>query len=756
MSKTRYVGQRVESLEAVERVTGRTAFGADIHLNGMLHGKVLRSPHPHAWIKHIAVDKALALEGVKAVVTSGDFPKLGGTGSPFAEYGPARLDHMRDGILAGKKVLYEGHPVAAVAATTLEAAEEALELIQVEYDLLPAIDDPLKAMEPGAPLLHEDLYTQTLGEKPQRPSNIASSMESNRGDVEAAFATSHLVMEHTCDTRTLHQGYMEPHSTTAHMGLDGRATVWTATQGSFGVQGQISALLGIAQDKLTVVPMEVGGSFGGKDGSALAVLCVMLSKRTGRPVKITMTREEVLRASGPVPGAHITIKAGATREGKLTAFHGKLVYDAGAFPGGLLLMPHRAAFGAYNVYNRKVQSCDVVTNKPRCGAYRAPGGPPVAFAIETLMDKMAEALGMDPLKFRQLNYVREGDLMTIDIPYNRVGLKDVLERAEQHPHWTSPLDGPNRGRGFAVGFWRGGTLTTSAWISIYPDGSVNLVTGQVDLTGARTSIRQIVADELQIPMERVSVRVADTSNAPFSASTSGSRTTRNLGAAAQKACQDVLGQMKQHACHQLRAGAGEIEYGDGRFWARSEPEKTVGWDQVARGSVGLGEGPVLGKGAITQMQFAPGFAAHIADVEVDPETGKVHLLRYTCVQDVGKAINPTLMESQIQGGLAQGIGWAMSEYLDYKDGKLQNRTLLDYRMPTAMDLPMLALDIVEVPAPDGPYGARGVAELPLNAPAAAIANAIYRAAGVRLTRLPMTPEEVFWAIRAKEQAKSSS
>lgn len=754
---TKYVGQRTRKVDALERVTGKATFGADLHLPGMLYGKVLRSPHPHAKIRGIDATKALALDGVKAVMTADDLPPLDRVvGTTGGELLISLLD-LRKMTIAHDKVLYDGHAIAAVAATTPEIAEQAVRLIEVDYQVLPPVENAPDAMKSDAALLHEDMYTKTLGERPTVPSNIAMYVESARGDVEQGFAQADLVHETSYSTKMVHQGYIEPTATAAWAQDDGKVTVWSTTQGIFGIRRSLCDLLEFSLDRINVIPMEVGGAFGGKIYAILEPLAVVLSRKSGRPVKMVMTRAEVFRATGPGAPAHIMVKTGTRKDGTLTACYARIIMDAGAFAGSPVSAASIVSFAPYKVDNLKIDGYDVVTNKPRVQAYRAPGGTPAGFAIESHMDEVAEQLGIDPLQFRMINAVEEGDRMTNDQIYNRIGLKEMLIRVSEHPAWTTPLEpGPYRGRGFAAGFWQGATLASSAYVLVHSDGSITLNSGQVDLTGTRTTMGQIVAQEMQVPLDTVSVRVGDTESTPYTDLSAGSRTAYSFGAAVHEACQQAMAQLKAHAAEQFDVTPAEVEYGSGRFWVRENQEQSVDLSTIAMGSARRATGPVCGYGAVTRLQAAPQFGANVVDVEVDPETGKVSILRYTIFQDVGKAINPAMVEGQMQGGAAQGIGWAITEYYDYDQGVLRNPTLLDYRIPTALDLPMLDTVIIEVPASDGPYGVRGVGEVPIIPPPAALASAISQAVGVRLNKLPMTPEAVFWAIQAKKNVESSA
>jgi len=750
--RTNYVGKRVIKVDAIERVTGKATYGADIRLPGMLHGKVLRSPHPHAVIKSLDITKATAIKGVEAIVTAADLPPIETvTGMAGGELLISLLD-LRKMALAHDKALYDGHAIVGIAATTHDIAEEAARLIEIEYEILPPVENAIDAMKPDAPLLHGDLYTKTLGERPSKPSNLAMYMESNRGNLESGFAEADFVHETSYSTKMVHQGYMEPTTAVAWAQADGKVTVWSSTQGIFGIRKSVSQLLNMPLNKVNVVPMEVGGAFGGKIYAILEPLAVMLSMKSGRPVKMVMSRAEVFRATGPGSPMNAVIKTGTKKDGTLTACYAKIIMDAGAFPGAPVSGAAAVSFGPYKVDNLKIEGYDVVTNKPRVQAYRAPGGTPIAFAIEAHMDEVAEKLGIDTLKFRLINVAEEGDKTTTDQTYNRIGMKEILKQVSQHSCWTTPLiPGPNRGRGIASGYWQGATLTSSAAVLVHPDGTVTLISGQVDLTGTRTTMRQIVADAMQIPIEGIDARVGDTDSSPYTDLSAGSRTTYSLGVATHMACQDALRQLKAHAADHLQAPTEDIEYSSGVFSVRENPEQTIDLIAVAQNSTRRATGPICGYGTVTRLQAAHQFALHVADVEVDKDTGKVTILRYTAFQDVGKAINPTQVEGQIQGGAAQGIGWALTEYYDYDKGILRNPTLLDYRIPTALDMPMIDAEIIEVPAPDGPYGVRGVGEVPIVPPAGALANAIYQATGVRMYDLPMTPEQILWGLKRNGQ-----
>ncbi|GBD11735.1 Putative xanthine dehydrogenase molybdenum-binding subunit XdhA [bacterium HR23] len=713
----------------------------------MLYGKILRSPYAHARIRRIDASRALAVPGVKAVVTGADMPPV--KPGTIAPQGELEIDmyYLSKLILAQGKVLFHGHPVAAVAATSPEIAAYALGLIDVEYEPLEPVLDVEKAMEPTAPLLHDDLFTRSLGGVSEKPSNIALHLQMERGNVEEGFAQADVVLERTYRTQMVHQGYLEPEAETAWVQPDGRIIVWCNSQGMFAHRTQLSILFNIPPSRIKVIPTEVGGAFGGKIYVRVSPICLLLSQKTGRPVQIVLTREEVLRATGPGSPLVAHIKVGARRDGQITAIQAKFIYDSGAFPGGPVAGGVLSALAPYKTLHMRVDGYDVVTNKPRVAAYRAPGATASCFAMEALMDEVAEALGMDPIDFRLRNAVEEGDPMPNGLTWGRIGLKAMLERARRSPAWTEPLTGPYRGRGMALGFWRGGTNTSSCHITVNADGSVNVTVGSVDLSSTRTGIAQMVAECLGIPFEQVRIVVGDTDTVAHTDNSGGSRITYSMSAAVYQASQDLLGKMKVRAAGMLGVPPEQVEYRDGRFFVSDIPDKFKTFPEVCYAST-RGGGALQGFGSNGRLKMAPAFSLHIADVEVDPETGKVRILRYTTFQDVGRAINPTLIEGQMQGGAVQGIGWALTEeYVFDEKGVLRNASLLDYRMPVALDLPMIDCEIIEVPASDGPFGVRGVGEAPIVPPAGALANAIYRATGVRFYRLPMSPERVFWALR---------
>lgn len=746
------VGTRPIRHDGLEKVTGKARYGADITLPGLLQGKVLRSPYAHARIKSIDTSKAEAMPGVRAVVTAADLPILTEQMIDLGEtLGNSRM--LAENILAHTKVLYVGHALAAVAATSAHIAEEALALIEVEYELLPVVLTVFDAIKEGAVLLHESMTTRSLAERFSKGtdtgvhSNIASHLQFQRGDVAQGFADADVIVEREVTTSTVHQGYIEPHTSTASWAPDGKLTIWTSTQGSFSVRSQTAAIVGMPESRIKVVPMEIGGGFGGKLNTYLAPVAAILSRKAQRPVKLTMSRKEVFEASGPTSAAHIRAKIGADRGGRITAAQLYLAYEAGAFPGSPVGAGAGTGLAPYRIDNVLVDGYDVVCNKPKVSAYRAPGSPQAAFAVETVIDELAEKLGMDPLDFRLKNAAVQGDRLPSGLPLPKTGCVEVEEAMRSHPHYTAPLGGPNRGRGVAMGYWGNAGNQSSATINVNADGTISLVTGSVDIGGSRVAIAMQAAEVLGIRSEDVSPSVGDTDSVGWTGATGGSRTAFSTGIAAIAAAQAVKSQMVARAALMWEGAPEEVEFADGVFVSTKNPDLRMTFKEVAARLLRTG-GPITASATSNPRQVGPAFAGHIVDVEVDPETGKVTVLRYTAVQDAGRAAHPSYVEGQMQGGVAQGAGWALNEeYVYDESGRMLNSSYLDYRMPTTLDLPMIDTVIVEVPNPGHPFGVRGVGEVSIVPPTAAIANAIYHAIGVRPDHLPMSPGAIHKALQ---------
>jgi CO/xanthine dehydrogenase Mo-binding subunit len=741
------IGTRPIRHDGVDKVTGRAVYANDVQLAGMLHARILRSPHAHANIKSIDVSAALKMPGVRAVVTGADWPELQDRVAELGE-GAVNLAHLAANCLAIGKVLYKGHAVAAVAADNFHIAEAALAGIKVEYETLPSVTWVLDAMQPAAPLLHPDVHTDSMGAMSPQPSNTAKHIHFEMGDIAKGFAQADKVIEREFRTATVHQGYIEPHATVAHWNADGRLKVWASTQGSFTARQQTAEVLRIPVSQVTVVPCEIGGGFGGKIPVYLEPVAAMLSRKTGRPVKLAMTRAEVFEGSGPTPGSFMRVKLGATKEGKLTAGQAWLAYDAGAFPGGMIGPGCMCVFSCYELQNAVVDGYDVLVNKPKTQPYRAPGATQAAFACESVIDELAEALGIDPVDFRLKNAAKEGTRRVDGPVYPRVGLVEVLEALKQSEHYRSPLEGPHRGRGIACGYWFNIGLKSSATANVNYDGTVALIEGSTDIGGSRASIAMQLAETLGIAAEDVHPQVGDTDSVGYTDVTGGSRVTFATGMAAYQAGLEVRRQMAERAAKLWECDAKGVSFADGVF---SSNGHSIGFKELAEKLPQTG-GPVVGSASVDPEGPTNGFGASIVDVEVDPDTGKTTILRYTVIQDAGKAIHPSYVEGQMQGGTVQGIGWALNEEYFYDDqGRMKNASYLDYRMPTALDVPMIETMIIEVPNPAHPYGVRGVGETPIVAPPAAVANAIYRAAGVRMRDLPMSPPKVWAALSQRDK-----
>jgi CO/xanthine dehydrogenase Mo-binding subunit len=727
-SDLKVVGTRPIRPDGVDKVTGRAQFGADMVMPGMLWGKVKRSPHAHARIVSIDASKALKLPGVKAVVGEG----------------PMNFRDLSRNCMARGKALYEGHAVAAVAATSQAIADEALELLDVKYEVLPYVIDVEAAMAPDAPVLHDDLFTAGVEPKPTKPSNIAKRVYFHKGDAKAGFAQAEVIVEGRYTTEPVHQAYIEPHACVCQYGADGQSVIFSSSQGQFMTRSYVAKLLGMDIANIRATAAEIGGGFGGKTLVYLEPLALALSKKCGRPVKMQMTREEVFRASGPTSGATMEVKLGAKKDGTIVAAQHVLRYQAGAFPGSPIQPGCMCGFAMYDIPNVEVTGYDVVSNRPKVAAYRAPGAPIASFAVECAMDDLARKLGKDPIELREQNGARNGTKTHYGPTHQNIGFLATLSAAKSTEHWKSPLK-PGQGRGIACGFWFNIGGESSAAVHVAEDGSVNAVSGSPDIGGSRASIGMMVAEVLQIAPERVRTIVGDTSSIGFTHVTGGSRVTFATGMAATMAAEKVVEQLKARAATIWEITPDAVDWRDGAAHpagTNAGAFEPLPLSEIALKAARTG-GPITSEVSVNAQGAGPGFGAHICDVEVDKETGQVTILRYTAVQDVGRAIHPSYVEGQIQGGAVQGIGWALNEeYIYDKNGKMDNPGFLDYRCPVASDLPLIESVLVEVPNPRHPFGARGVGEVPIIPPMAAVGNAIRDAVGLRMQSLPMSPPKV--------------
>ena len=752
------VGTRPIRHDGIDKVTGAAKYGADIQLAGMLHGKVLRSPYAHARIRGIDTSRAEALPGVLAVIAAKDFPIIQDQIIDLAEtQGNVRL--MAEHVMAHHKALYQGHAVAAVAATSPHIAEQALELIDIDYEVLEPVLSLADAMRPDAPVIHENLTTHfklerfARGEDTGVQGNIASHIQHKLGDVEKGFREADVVLEREYTTGTVHQGYIEPHASTATWTGDGRLTVWTCTQGSFAIRSSTAAICGVPEDMVRVIPTEIGGGFGAKITTYLEPLAAILSKKTGRPVKMVMSRKDVFEGTGPTSATTLRTKIGATKDGKITAIQTWMAFEAGAFPGSPVGGGTLCATGPYNIENLLVDGYDVVVNKQKVQAYRAPGQPQGAFAIEPIIDELAEALGMDPMELRLKNVAKEGDRMPNGVAHPRFGVREMEEAMRDHPHYNAPLGESAgsglRGRGVAVGYrWQAGQMS-AATIIVNSNGTIGLVTGSVDIGGTRTAVAMQAAEVLGIAAEDVIPTVVDTDTIGYTAVTGGSRTAFDTGLAAIQAAEEIKRQMAVRASAIWEVQEDDVAFEDGVFFCKRNPEDRYTFKELAGRLMRTG-GPITTSVSTVSTGVGPIIAGNIFDVEVDPETGKVDITRCSAFMDVGTAVHPSYVEGQIQGGTVQGIGWALNEEYSYNDqGVMLNSSFLDYRMPTSLDVPMIETVMVEVPNPRHPFGLRGVGEAPIIPPLAAIANAVSKAIGVRINKLPITPADVLEAIESK-------
>ena len=738
----KWIGARTIRPDGADKVTGRATFAADSTMPGMIWGKVLRSPHAHARIRGIDTTKAEKLPGVKAVVTAKDIVDF-----PFDKSVMLGIQDMRwmcRNVMAREKALFHGQPVAAVAAISEEVAAAACALIEVDYEVLPHVIEIEDAIKPDAPILHE--WNQFEG----KPSNIAGTMVMKAGDIEKGFAEADLVVERTFTTRPVHQGYIEPHACTVSYAADGRVTIWSSSQGQFMVRAMTSLLTGIPQSNIRAIPAEIGGGFGGKTIIYLEPVAVLLSKKSGRPVKMVMSRDEVQRATGPAPGSLSTVKIGAKKDGTLVAAQGTFYLQAGGLPGSPLRGPVGCSFAAYAIPNVLSTGYDVVSNRSKVAAYRAPGGPIGAFAVESVLDEIAEKLGLDPLDMRVRNSAKAGDKAIYGPTFGAVTFVETIDAIRKHPHYRAPLDrnprpSVKRGRGVASGFWYNAGGESSVQVNITEDGNVVVTTGHPDIGGSRASIANVVAELIGVDHARVSVIIGDTQTIGFSNLTGGSRVTFASAMVATASCEKVIGQLKDRAAQIWKIDAEAVKWEDGMALPAGDNAgkfPPLSLKDLAAKANEMG-GPIGTQVQLNTTGADPGFATHCVDVEVDVDLGIIRVLRYTAAQDVGRALHPSYVEGQIQGGVVQGIGWALSEeYLYDRNGKVDNATFLDYRMPVCSDVPMIDSIVIEIPNPKHPQGVRGVGEAPIVPPLAAIANAVHDALGVRFTALPMSPPRV--------------
>ena len=736
------VGKRVPRLDAPAHVRGETKFGADISLPGMVWGVMLRSRYAHARLRRVNTEKARKMPGVLAIVTGRDFPRDCGDGFP---------------PLAREKVRYQGEAIAGVAALTREQAAAAAGAIEVDYEPLPVVTEVRAAIEARAALVHEDSERGGLR-------NVCDETTVRRGKVGEGFAAADRIFEDTFETPWVHQGYIEPHMAIAEVNAGtGKVTIWVSTQAQFNLRADLAHVLDLPMSKLRVIGTPVGGGFGGKAAATVEPACIELARRAGRPVKMVMTREEEFLANHPCGGSVLELKTGVKANGKLVALQARLLFDTGAYPGAQSGTGAVLVQGPYRIPNLLVQAYSIYTNKPSAGARRALASPHVHFAIESQMDIMAHALGIDPVEMRLRNALRKGDPVvgSASLPYSLP--EKVIRAAAEGAGWPRRRRGGRdgkeqcskeqcskaRGWGIAAGHWTCWAGPSSAYVHVNEDGTVSVLTGAVNLSGTDTSFAQIAAECFGIAVERVTVQVGDTDTGPRNDGSWGSRVLFGVGEAVRRACEDAKRELAEALAEELGAKPEEIKVGGGRVRARGAEArggKSLTWAEAASRAVDY-RGAIVGRAVLVELPFGISFSAQVAEVEVDRETGRVEVKRLTCAQDVGFAINPMSVEGQMEGAASQGMGYGLCEEYVYDEGRLLNPDFMDFRMPTALDHPEFQIAMIEEQLDGGPYGAKGVGEPPIIPTAPAIANAIFDAVGARVRRIPITPERLYREMR---------
>ncbi len=727
-------GQR--RLDGRGKVTGRLRYADDLPIVGLAHARLVVSDLARARVTGLDLSRARAVPGVLAVLAGRDLPPVAAA--------------AQDQPLALGQVLYAGQPLVAVVAENEAAAADAAQLVEVDLEPLPAVVDPLAAIEPGAPavLLDEGPgpadggahgAVAADGDEP-RPPNCVAATRSRWGDAAAALAGAAAVVRGRYVLPLVHQGFLEPHTATARVEPDGGVTIWTPTQGGYFTRQATAERLGWPETRIRVVPMPVGGGFGGKI-LLLEPLVALLAVAVGRPVRLALTRTEEFLLGRGGPGAIIDLELGAGPAGELVAVRGRAVFDLGAGTEEHAATALALMAGAYRIPNGDLLGYDVATHKTPTTAYRAPAAPQAFFALESALDELAAATGADPLELRAAHAVREGDPRPGGRSWPAIGLGACLDRARTHPVWTDPL-GPGEGRGIAVGGWGGGLEPAAAACRVEGDGSVVLHVGAVDLTGSHTTLALLLAEQLGLPAEAVRVEVGDTGTAPYAGVAGGSKTVYTVGPAVLQAGEAVRRQLLEIAAQELEAAPDDLVLAEGTVSVRGTPGQGLSVGALAGLAMRFGGryAPVEGHGRVAIRAQAPMFTVHLARVRVDPETGEIRVTRYAAIQDVGRALNPPEVRGQVQGGVVQGLGRALGEAMAWDAaGQPLGTTLADYLLPTIEQVPEIVVELVEIPSPDGPRGAKGVGEPPAVPGAAAVANAVFSATGVRLRTLPLDP-----------------
>ena len=749
------IGQPVVRGEGVEKVSGEAVYTADVILPGMLWGKVLRSPLPHARIVSIDTSRAAQLPGVHAVITGQDIP----------DRRVGRL--LRDcPVLARDRVLFVGEKVAAVAAEDPDVAEEALLLIDVEYEDLTPVFDPEEAMGEDAPTLHPELASYPgLPQPMSSVNNVFAENVWRKGDVERGFAESDLIFEHTFNTQLHHQAYLEPHACVVDIDDDGRVQIWANNKGPFMLREQLAAVWEMAQDNIRVNPTSIGGDFGGKGSFMDIPLCYYLAKAAGRPVKMVMDYVQELMAGNPRHPATITIRTGMKADGRIWARQARCVFNSGAFGAFKPRVHLRGADhsgGPYRIPHVHIDSYMVYTNNIPCGHMRAPAKPQVAFAVESHMDLIAREMGMDPYEFRRLNVLRDGDSNPVGEEWLNIRAGEVLEKAAEAADWGQPKDNEGailRGRGISISDQPPGSGQSSAEVRMDGAGKATLLMSLWDTgTGAHTVLRQMVAETLTIPVEDVGVVIRDTDAVGFESGPGGSRVTYTSGQSTMGAAADLKEQLTVLAAEYMGASADAVTLQAGQFQAneggpstgsgRAGDEKKMALRDVAAQAVAaLGDDLVAEKTYTSPPSHYTSYCAQVAEVEVDAETGEVKVTRFITAHDVGTVLNPLFHQGQIEGGVIQGLGYALMEEMETEEGRIVNLSLGDYKIPTIKDVPELVTVLLEPGGGPAPFESKGIGESSNTPVAAAIANAVQDAIGAPVLELPLTAERVLRAMR---------
>jgi CO/xanthine dehydrogenase Mo-binding subunit len=755
MATRELVGTPTPLMDGRAKVTGALRFAGDLQIPGMLYAKFVSSVYPHANIKGIDKSAAMAMPGVVAVLTAADFPAIVPTSR-------TRL------LLARERVIFVGQPIALVLATTEAAAEDALDAVRVDYEPLPAVTLMDEALAPDAPLVwpngipkgSDDASMHGAGSSGEavvsdKHTNVVKEILDERGDIEGAFAEAYAIVERTFTTASVHQSYLEPQSMLAQPDpMTGGVTIWASTQGQFPVREEVAATLNIPEANVRVVGAPVGGGFGGKI-VLYEPLVALAAVTVGRPIRLVLTRMEELAAANPAPAARVWLRLGAKRDGTLTALHAKITVDSGCYSSGLGGIIAFLLGSVYQIPNFRLETTEVLTFKASASAYRAPGAPSAAFALETEIDELARQLDLDPMEMRLKNASHTGDPMSDDKPWASIGMRDVLEALQSHPAWQGREEAHTAGRGIgiAIGGWTGGVEPTAAACMVDRDGTVTIHVGSADLSGTGTSFALIAAEVFGVSPDKVHINMGDTANAPYAGVAAGSKTMYTVGPAVAQAAQEARAQVLAIAAEEFEADPADLDIVDGMIRVRGVPDRQMSVGDIAAKGFQWDSkyGPIIAHGRHANTESAPGFCAQLAEVEVDQETGEVRVVRLVVVQDAGQAINPLAVEGQMLGGSVQGLGWALYEQIAYSDeGQLLTGSWMDYTVPAITQAAgQHETVIVEVPTDNGPFGARGVGEPPVIATAAAVANAIADVTGARLQDLPMTPPRVMAALATR-------